>query len=149
MNFPCVDNRTLTPVVQKCFSLYAANQTAGTVTAYDYFVDKSGNFVIGSIDLSGNFIVGGTVPGSPYAAGTNPSALAFSYCAGINSTSGVTSCQAAYANSLFVSNAGSNNMTIFLACVQVPCQSGQSSPDGTLSQMGWWVLLVPLRPLYW
>ena len=135
LSFSCVDNRTQTPVVQKCLALYAANQIAGTVTAYDYFVDKSGNFVKGSIDLSGNFIVGGTVAGSPYPAGTNPSALAFSYCAGVNSASGVTPCQAADANSLLVSNLGSNDLAVFLACVQLPCQSGESSPDGTLASM--------------
>ena len=136
LSFPCVDNRSPNPVVQKCLTLYAANQIAGTVTAYDYFVDKSGNFVRGSIDLSGNFIVGGAVPGSPYSAGTHPSALAFSYCAGVNPTFGVTPCQAADANALFVTNLGSNNVISFLACVQLPCQSGESSPDGTLIQMG-------------
>ncbi len=136
LSFPCIDNRTQTPVVQKCLALYAANQTSGTVTAYDYFVDKTGNFVRGSIDVFGNFVVGGTVSGSPYSAGTNPSALAFSYCAGVNPTFGVTTCQAADANSLFVSNLGSNNLTLFLACVQFPCQSGESSPDGTLTPMG-------------
>jgi 6-phosphogluconolactonase (cycloisomerase 2 family) len=136
LSFSCIDHRTPTPVFQQCLALYAANQITGTVTAYDYFVDKSGNFVRGSIDPSGNFIVGGTVAGSPYTTGTNPSALAFSYCAGVSASSGVTSCQAADANSLFVANSGSNDLTVFLVCVQVPCQSGESSPDGTLTQTG-------------
>lgn len=133
----CVDNRTLNPLLRNCFVLYAANQIAGTVTAYDYFFDGSGNFVRGSIDLSGNFIVGGTVAGSPYTAGTNPSALAFSRCAGIGLFSGPTSCGTADANSLFVANSGSNDITIFSACIQLPtCHSGESNPDGTLVQVG-------------
>jgi len=133
--FSCTDNRTPTPITQKCFALYAANQIAGTVTSYDYFVDSGGNFVRGSIDLLGNFIVGGNVPGSPYSAGTNPSALAFSRCAGAGSV--VTSCQSAGANGLLVANSGSNDITVFSACIQLPtCQFGEATPDGTLSQIG-------------
>ena len=101
--FSCVDNRTPNPLIRNCFALYAANQIAGTVTVYDYFADRSGNFVLGSVDLSGNFIVGGTVVGSPYSAGTNPSALAFSGCAGVGTGTGVTSCQAADAKTVFSS----------------------------------------------
>lgn len=131
--FSCVDSRTLVPVTQKCLALYAANQTAGTITAYDYFVDSSGNFVRGSTDLSGNFIVGGTVFGSPYIAGTSPSAIAFSRCAGASSTA----CQSPGINGLFVANTGSNDVTVFSGCIQLPtCQFGESSPDGTLSQIG-------------
>ena len=91
----------------------------------------------GSIDPSGNFIVGGTVVGSPYAAGTGPSALAFSRCAGIGLLSGNPTCGTADANTLFVANSGSNDITVFSACILLPtCHSGQASPDGTLVQVG-------------
>lgn len=133
--FSCIDNRTAVPATQQCFALYAANQTSGTVTAYDYFVDTSGNFVRGSIDLNGNFIVGGTVPGSPYAAGTSPAAIAFSRCAGAGAV--ISTCQSAGADGLFVANSGSNDITVFSACIQLPtCQFGESSPDGSLTQLG-------------
>jgi hypothetical protein len=36
----------------------------------------------------------------------------------------------------FVSNQGSNDLTVFLACVQLPCQSGESTPDATLINAG-------------
>lgn len=133
--FSCTDNRAPTPVTQKCFALYAANQTSSTVTAYDYFVDSGGNFVRGSIDLNGNFIVGGTVTGSPYAVGMNPSALAFSRCAGAGSVA--SPCQAAGANGLFVADSGSDEITVLSACIQLPtCLMGESTPDGTLAQLG-------------
>lgn len=133
--FSCIDSRTAVSVKQKCFALYAANQTSGTVTAYDYFVDSSGNFVRGTIDLNGNFIVGGTVAGSPYLAGTSPSAIAFSRCAGAGAA--ITSCQSAGVNGLLVANSGSNDISVFSACIQLPtCQLGESSPDGTLTALG-------------
>jgi DNA-binding beta-propeller fold protein YncE len=134
--FSCTDNRTPVPVIQKCFALYAANQTAGTVTAYDYFVDSSGNFVRGAVDLSGNFIVGGSVTGSPYSAGTSPAAIAFSRCAGAGSSPAVP-CQSAGLNGLLVANSASNDLIVFSACIQLPsCQFGESGPDGSLSQVG-------------
>ncbi len=133
--FSCIDNRTPVPVTQKCFALYAANQTSGTVTAYDYFVDSSRNFIRGSIDLNGNFIVGGTVAGSPYTAGTSPTAIGFSRCAGAGAA--ISTCQSEGVNGLFVVNSGSDDITVFSACIQLPtCQFGESSPDGTLTQVG-------------
>lgn len=135
--FSCTDIRIpQLPVVQKCFALYAANQTAGTITAYDYFVDLSGNFVRGAVEPSGIFVVEGTVSGSPYTAGTFPSALAFSRCAGAGANPAV-SCQSAGVNGLFVANAESNDVTVFSACIKLPCQtrpdgSGPGNPDGSL-----------------
>jgi DNA-binding beta-propeller fold protein YncE len=137
-NFPCIDNRTITnPVTRVCYALYAANQISGTVTAYDYFLDSGGTFVRGSIDLNGNFTVGGTVAGSPYSAGTNPSGLAFSRCAGVTSSTRGTACAAGDGNNLFVANSGSDNISIFAACIQLEtCHLGESSPDGTLFPVG-------------
>jgi 6-phosphogluconolactonase (cycloisomerase 2 family) len=68
-----------------------------------------------------------------YPVGTNPSGLAFSRCAGVTSSTTTASCSAADGNNLFVSNSGSNNITIFSACIQV---SGTcSSPNGTLAEI--------------
>jgi DNA-binding beta-propeller fold protein YncE len=135
--FPCIDNRTNVPMTRTCYALYAANQIAGSVTAYDYFVDNNGSFVRGSIDLNDNFIVGGTVLGSPYTAGTSPSGLAFSRCAGITPGTPGTACATGDGNNLFVANSGSNNISIFSACIEVvTCQLGESSADGSLVPVG-------------
>jgi len=68
-----------------------------------------------------------------YPAGTNPSAMAFSRCAGITSSTATATCPSADGNNLFVSNSGSNNLTVFSACIQV---SGTcSSPNGTLAEI--------------
>jgi DNA-binding beta-propeller fold protein YncE len=136
-SFPCTDNRTNVPVIRNCYALYEANQIANTVTAYDYFVDNNGSFVRGAIDLNGNFIIGGTVLGSPYKVGTGPSGLAFSRCAGITPGTQGTACTAGDGNDLFVANSGSNDITILSACIQlVTCRMGESSPDGSLFQIG-------------
>ncbi len=52
-----------------------------------------------------------------YTAGTNPSGLAFSRCAGF--TTATSACASADENNLFVANSGSNNVSIFTACIQV------------------------------
>jgi len=68
-----------------------------------------------------------------YTAGTNPSGLAFSRCAGLTSATATNSCTVADDNNLFVSNSGSNNISIFSACIQV---SGTCNlPDGTLTAL--------------
>jgi len=68
-----------------------------------------------------------------YSAGTNPSGLAFSRCAGVTSSTATAACPGADGNDLFVSNSGSNNVTIFSACIQA---SGTcSAPDGTLAEI--------------
>ena len=80
--------------------LYVANQFTNTVQQFSYDPNS-----------------GVLSPPLAYAAGTNPSGLAFSRCAGI--TSATTSCSAADANTLFVANAGSNDISAFTACIQV------------------------------
>ena len=95
--------------------LYVANQFSNTVEAFSY--DGSGNLTLIN----------------KYTAGTNPSGLAFSRCAGVSSGTATASCPAADSNNLFVANAGSNNISIFNACIQV---SGTcASPNGTLTEI--------------
>jgi 6-phosphogluconolactonase len=114
---------------QSCYGLYVANQFTNTVTAYDYYVDSSGNFVLGSVDRSGNFVSGGTVANSPYQPGQNPSSLAFSRCAGI--TTSTSNCTGPDGNNLFVADSGSNNVSVFAACIQASATC--ASPDGSLT----------------
>lgn len=95
--------------------LYVANQFTSTVQSF-------------SFDASGALTLINT-----YAAGTNPSGLAFSRCAGITSSTATDVCPAADGNHLFVANAGSNTISIFAACIQV--SSTCSAPDGTLAQI--------------
>ena len=125
--FSCKANQA----AQTCYALYVANQFSNTVTAYDYYVDSSGNFVMGSLDASGNFISGGTVTNSPYQLGQNPSSLAFSRCAG--TTTATTSCSAADGNNLFVADSGSNDVSVFSACIQASATC--ASPDGSLTRV--------------
>jgi DNA-binding beta-propeller fold protein YncE len=72
---------------------------------FQYFVDSSGTF---------NAIPAGA---SPYTVGSNPTGLAFSRCAGVSSQT--SHCAAADGNNLFVSNTGSDSLTVFTACIQV------------------------------
>jgi 6-phosphogluconolactonase (cycloisomerase 2 family) len=95
--------------------VYVANQFSNTVQSFSF--DSSG-----ALSLIAS-----------YAAGANPSGLAFSRCAGVSSSTTTGSCPAADDNNLFVANSGSNDITIFTACIQVA--SGCSSPNGTLSQI--------------
>jgi 6-phosphogluconolactonase (cycloisomerase 2 family) len=91
-----------------------ANQFSNTVEAFSY-------------DAS----TGALLPLNTYTAGSNPSGLAFSRCAGI--TQGTTSCPAADGNNLFVTNSGSNNVSIFAACIQLSTTC--SIPNGSLVQI--------------
>lgn len=104
--------------------LYVANQFSNSVQGYSY--DSSGT--LRSLQLGG--------PGSNgMPAGTNPSALVFSRCAGV--TQGTASCPAADGDNLFVANSGSNNVSIFAACIQASttCAAQGAAPDGTLVQV--------------
>ena len=140
LNIPHADVTTLTPISGTASQiipdagpvalavppgggyLYIANQVENTVTAFPY-----------SADTSGNITVSAQVPNSPFSAGTNPSGLAFSRCAGTTQVS--TNCPtAAPPGYLFVANSGSNNISIFSACVQVTTTC--PSADGTLTQIG-------------
>lgn len=95
--------------------LYVANQFSNNVQSY-------------SFDASGALNRIGTYP-----AGTNPSGLAFSRCAGLASNTVTASCTVADDNNLFVSNSGSNNISIFSACIQVSATC--SAPNGTLTEL--------------
>lgn len=95
--------------------LYVANQFSNTIEGFSY-------------DTS----TGALSPlGAPSTVGSNPSGLAFSRCAGI--TQGTASCPAADGNNLFVTNSGSNNVSIFTACIQLSTTC--SIPDGHLVQV--------------
>lgn len=92
--------------------LYVANTLANTVQGFSY---DSTTGALTSLGITGT--------------GTNPSALAFSRCAGVSS--GTLNCAAADANTLFVANAGSNTLSTFPACIQV--SSSCATPDGSLA----------------
>jgi len=129
LSFPCTALINSVSTQETCSSFYVANQFTNSLSAYDYFVDGSGNFFHGSVASSGVFTIGGTVPNSPYPTGANPAALAFSRCAGgkvLNSN-----CTASDGDNLFVANSGlSNNISIFAACIEVAPTC--SSPNGQL-----------------
>ena len=99
--------------------LYVANQFSNNVLSYSF--DPSGN-----LKLLNN-----------YTAGTNPTGLAFSRCAGVASNTTTANCTVGDGNNLFVTNSGSNNISIFSACIQVSatCGIGGSPPDGTLTEI--------------
>jgi hypothetical protein len=126
---------TQPPIVisETCYFVYIANQFTSTVSAYAYFVDSNGNFVLGAVDSSGNFVSGGIIGNAAYPVGANPSGLAFSRCAG--TTTATTACPATTPPIyLFVANTGSNNISIFSTCVQTTAVC--SSPNGTLTVAG-------------
>jgi 6-phosphogluconolactonase len=95
--------------------LYVANQFTNTVQAFSY-------------DTSSGAL---SPPGTPITVGSNPSAMSFSRCAGV--TKGTASCAAADGNNLFVTNSGSNNVSIFAACIQLSTTC--SVPNGSLVQI--------------
>jgi 6-phosphogluconolactonase (cycloisomerase 2 family) len=95
--------------------LYVANQFSNNVQSYSY--DASGNLAFI------NF----------YTAGTNPTSLAFSRCAGVASNTATPNCTVGDDNNLFVSNSGSNNISIFSACIQVTASC--AAPNGTLAEI--------------
>jgi 6-phosphogluconolactonase (cycloisomerase 2 family) len=105
--------------------LYVANQFSNTVEAFSYDVSS-----------------GALSPLNTYATGSNPSGLAFSRCSGI--TTGTTSCLAADGNNLFVANSGSNNVSIFTACIQLSTTC--SVPNGSLTQVSTSPVAAGLSP---
>ena len=99
--------------------LYVANQFTSTVSILSY--DSSGT-------LTEN-------PTSPITVGTNPTGLALSRCAGTTTATQTTACPTAAPPSyLFVANSGSNNISIFPACIQITAAC--PSANGTLTQPG-------------
>lgn len=95
--------------------LYVANQFSNNVQSYSY-------------DPSGALTLIGT-----YTAGTNPTGLAFSRCAGVTSNTVTASCTVADDNNLFVSNSGTNDLSIFSACIQISATC--RAPNGTLAEI--------------
>jgi 6-phosphogluconolactonase (cycloisomerase 2 family) len=95
--------------------LYVANQFSNNVQSYSY-------------DGSGNLVLINT-----YTAGTNPTGLAFSRCAGVAANTATANCTVGDDNNLFVSNSGSNNISIFSACIQVSASC--AAPNGTLAEI--------------
>jgi 6-phosphogluconolactonase (cycloisomerase 2 family) len=91
--------------------LYVANQFTNSLGAFSYDANGALTLIAG------------------YTTGNNPSALAFSRCAGI--TTGTTSCPTADGNNLFVADSGSNQITVFAACIQASGTCG--TPNGTLT----------------
>ena len=101
---------------QTCYAIYVSNQFTNTVSGFQYFVDSSGTF---NVQPTG---------GSPYAAGTNPTGLAFSRCAGVSSAT--AHCATNDGDNLFVTNSGSGSVTIFAACIQAV--GACTTADGSL-----------------
>ena len=110
--------------------LYVAAQFTNAVLGFSYGSDG----VLTPLPASsqpnpcGAWALGYCVP-----VGTNPSALAFSRCAGLASNTVTASCTVADDNNLFVANSGSNNISIFSACIQISATC--SAPDGTLTEL--------------
>jgi DNA-binding beta-propeller fold protein YncE len=97
--------------------IYVADQFTSTVSIFSY--DSSGM-------LTEN-------PTSPVAVGTNPTGLAFSRCAGTTVVS-INCPTAAPPSYIYVANSGSNDISIFQACIQATATC--ASANGTLTQMG-------------
>lgn len=95
--------------------IYVANEFSNDVESFSF--DSSGN-----LGLIGR-----------YTAGANPSGLAFSRCAGFTSNTANSNCTAVDDNNLFVANSGSNNVSIFSACIQASATC--STADGTLTEI--------------
>jgi DNA-binding beta-propeller fold protein YncE len=96
--------------------LYVANQFTSTVSILSY-------------DSTGTLTQDAT---SPVIAGTNPTGLALSRCAG--TTTATTNCPTtAPPGYLLVANTGSNNLSIFSACIQVT--TACPSANGTLTEI--------------
>jgi 6-phosphogluconolactonase len=91
--------------------LYVANQFTNTLGAFSYDANGALTLIAG------------------YATGNNPSGLAFSRCAGISTAT--TSCPTSDGNNLFVADSGSNQITVFAACIQASPTCG--TPNGTLA----------------
>jgi 6-phosphogluconolactonase (cycloisomerase 2 family) len=106
--------------------LYVANDATNTVLGFSY--DSNGTL---TPLAAPNPNPCATAPGYCVPVGSNPAGLAFSRCAGVSSAT--STCAAADDNNLFLSNAGSNNISIFTACIQT--SSTCATPDGTLAEI--------------
>jgi 6-phosphogluconolactonase len=133
-----------TPMPTPSISL-ASSPTAVAVSpngGFVYATDSANNIVVGfSYDNTGTLT---PLPGSAQGtcglagycvqAGINPAGVAFSRCAGVNSAAPTAVCNTADNNNLFVSNATSNTISIFSACIQA--SAACPNPDGTLTTVG-------------
>ena len=95
--------------------LYVANQFTSTVSVFAY--DQNGVLT--------------QAAGSPVATGANPSGLAFSRCAGVSTAT--TNCPTNDGNNLFVADSGTNQVSVFAACIQTTTTC--ATPNGTLTQV--------------
>lgn len=95
--------------------LYVANQFASTVSIFAY--DQNGGLTQNA--------------GPPVATHANPSALAFSRCAGVST--GTDVCPTNDGNNLFVADSGLNEITVFSACIQ--STSTCATPNGALAEL--------------
>jgi 6-phosphogluconolactonase (cycloisomerase 2 family) len=107
--------------------LYVANSATNQVLGFSY--DSNGAL---TPLLSANPNPCGTgAPGYCVQVGTSPAGLAFSRCAGVTTATAV--CATADGNNLFVSNAGSNEISIFSACIQTSTTC--ATPNGKLTPL--------------
>lgn len=107
--------------------VYVANNATNTVLGFSY--DSNG--VLTPLPSVNPNPCGTAAPGYCVQVAANPSGVAFSRCAGITTATAV--CATADDNNLFVSNSGSNNISVFSACIQTSPTC--ASPDGTLTQI--------------
>jgi DNA-binding beta-propeller fold protein YncE len=107
--------------------LYVANSATSTVIGFSY----ASNGVLTPLPSANPNPCGPSAPGYCVQVGANPAGLAFSRCAGVISAN--STCATADDNNLFVSNAGSNNISIFTACMQASTTC--STPNGTLTPL--------------
>jgi DNA-binding beta-propeller fold protein YncE len=89
--------------------LYVANQFTNDLSVFSY--DNTG-----ALTLLTGCGAGQNCPFPRVAAGSNPSALAFSRCAGVSTAT--SACATNDGNNLFIANSGSNNISVFAACIQ-------------------------------
>lgn len=92
--------------------VYVANQFTNTIAGFVF------DGTAGTLTFDGS-----------YSVGSNPTGLAFSRCAGVSQAT--TNCASGDANTLFVANSGSNDVSAFTACIQPTTTCG--TPDGTLT----------------
>ena len=108
--------------------LYVTNEFSDTVMGFKY--DSNGN--VTALPGQSPNPCGAGAPGYCVQTGANPDGLAFSRCAGISTAT--TACSSADGNNLFVANSGTNDISIFTACIQTT--STCASADGSLTAVG-------------
>jgi 6-phosphogluconolactonase (cycloisomerase 2 family) len=107
--------------------LYVTSSANNTVLGFSY--DSTGTLT--PLPAANPNPCGVAAPGYCVQVGGNPSGLAFSRCAGV--TAANTTCATADDDNLFVSNAGTNNVSIFTACIQTSATC--ATPNGSLTEI--------------